>query len=434
MATVNFRGNTYTIKTAKAKSQTLIGTPLPDWFSTTFGGNNTFITGKGNDVVLAGVNFGSTGNYPPFRGEAIFWSPRTDGGNNIISTGDGNDYVAAIGASNVVDLGAGDDIFDSALNDISKTTGDNIIDAGAGNDIIYDWGVGSKIIDGGTGNDSISVLGFGNTILTGGEGNDIISVRDGAGFSEFKGGADRHIIDAGAGNDFISASSSDDIFTIEAGAGNDFLNIESEKSTFNAGTGDDDLYVTGNGNKISGGSGNDLIYLDAVFSTGNVVFADSGDDTIFTNPSFIDPEVPIGKHEIHGGEGNDTIVSGIGDDTIYADGGKDLINLRGGFVNLRGRLASDYFGTDKLEVKGGGTDTIFLSKDKDRDTVMLGKEGKAIIYGFTSLDRLDLGMGSDKINVSVTRNLQGDTLITTNDLFQIQLATLVDYTGSVGII
>ena len=431
MVVRNFRGITYSAIAATANSQTITGTTKPDWIEV-LGGNNIVTTGNGNDVVLAGVNFGSTGTYPPFGGEAIFWGSRTDAGNNTIITGDGNDYVAAgLGGNDIVDLGTGDDIFDGAVADIFGKTGNDIINAGAGNDIIYAWGAGNKTINGGTGNDIVSIFGLGNTIINGGEGNDRISVFD---FAEDN--TDRHVISAGVGDDTILVSSGDDIFTVDAGAGNDFMDIGASNGTFDAGEGDDDIFALfANGNKISAGAGDDLIVLDATASTGNVVFGGTGDDTIVTIPIFgFDPEGPaLGQHEIHGGSGNDTIFSGIGNDTIYDGAGDDIINLRGGFVNLRGTLTTsdsyDYFGgSTKPEVIGGGIDTVYLGAGKD--TVMLGKEGKATIYGFTTIDKLDLG----GIGVTFSRNFQGDTLVTTNDSQQLQLASLVGYEGQVSII
>jgi Ca2+-binding RTX toxin-like protein len=427
-----FRGITYSVKAATANSRIINGTTNPDWIEV-LGGNNIVTTGNGNDVVLAGVNFLSTGTYNPFGGEAIFWSSRTDAGNNIIITGDGNDYVAAgLGGNDIVDLGTGNDIFDGAVGDIFGKTGNDIINAGAGNDIVYAWGSGNKTINGGTGNDTISVLqGSGNTLIDGGNGNDRISVRNFA-----TDNTDRHTIFAGTGDDSIKANGRG-IFKVDAGDGNDFMDIGSRNGTFDAGDGNDDIFALfANGNKISSGAGNDLIVLDASASTGNVVFGGTGNDTIVTIPIFgFEPESPpLGKHEIHGGAGNDTIVSGLGNDTIFDDAGDDMINLRGGFVKLRGTLTTsdeydDYFGGSTMpEVKGGGIDTVYLGAGKD--TVMLGKEVKATIYGFTAIDKLDLG----GVGVTLSRNLQGDTLVTTNDSQHFQLATLVGYTGQVSII
>jgi Ca2+-binding RTX toxin-like protein len=416
MVTRTFRGTTYDVTTATTNSRTINVTTKPAWIEV-LGGNNQVFTGLGNDVVLAGVNFLSTGIYPPFGGEAIFWNSRTDAGNNTISTGGGNDYVAAgAGGNDVVDLGAGDDIFDGAVSNISLQTGNDTINAGAGNDIVYAWGLGNKKINAGGGNDFVSVRSFSDTII-----------------NSFY----RNIIITGAGDDTIIADSPDAIFTVEAGTGNDFIDIKSSGGTFDAGEGNDDIYTLfADGNAISGGAGNDLMIIDAGLSTRNIVLGGSGDDIIVTTSILeLDPNDPSnpppGNHEIHGGAGNDTLFSGIGSDTIYDDIGDDIINLRGGLVNLRGQLSSNnYFNTDKLEIQGGGIDTLYLGEGKD--TVLLGKKGNAIIYGFTQIDRLDLG----GLNVSLSNNLQGDTILTTTDLQlgKIQLATLIGYTGQVNII
>jgi hypothetical protein len=68
MVTRTVRGATYDVTTATTNSQTINGTMKPDWIEV-LGGNNQVVTGLGNDVVLAGVNFGSTDTYPPFGGD-----------------------------------------------------------------------------------------------------------------------------------------------------------------------------------------------------------------------------------------------------------------------------------------------------------------------------------------------------------------------------
>jgi Ca2+-binding RTX toxin-like protein len=89
-----FRGITYTVISATLNDQVLKGTRNPDWIET-LDGDNIVVTGAGNDVVLAGVDFLEIGDFEPFGGEAIFFSPRSDGGNNIIKVGTGDDYVAS---------------------------------------------------------------------------------------------------------------------------------------------------------------------------------------------------------------------------------------------------------------------------------------------------------------------------------------------------
>ncbi len=402
MAPRTFRGTAYNSITATKNSQSILGTPKPDWLEA-LGGNNTIITGDGNDVVLAGVDYLRNGNYDPFGGEAIFWNPRADAGNNVISTGKGNDYVATGKGDDFVDLGDGDDIYDGAGSSLNYSGNDTIF-GGAGKDIIYAWGGGNKTIDGGLGDDVISVIS-----------NDP--------------GVYRDQISGGEGNDKITVSASNNIILVDAGTGNDFMDVSGDNGTFAGGAGNDDIYAFGG--KVLGGTGNDLIFMDTFDASAKpgVVDGGAGDDVICT--SFFDfPST--GKSIVYGGAGNDKIFSGTGDDIIYDGDGDDVINLRGGFVNLRGGslTTSDYFGADKVEIKGGGIDTVYLGEGKD--TVMLGKAGKATIYGFMAADQLDFG----GLVVTQSRNAQGDTIFTTNDasLGQIQLATLVKYTGTVSII
>lgn len=137
MTTRIFRGITCTEQTATANDQTLNGTPDPDWL-VALGGNNKVFARAGNDVVLAGVSFAGIGTFPPYGGEAIFYSPLPDAGDNRVDAGSGNDYVATGAGNDAVDLGKGNDIFDGGLG------GNDTIRAGAGNDIIDAGGTGNK--------------------------------------------------------------------------------------------------------------------------------------------------------------------------------------------------------------------------------------------------------------------------------------------------
>ncbi len=84
--------------------------------------------------------------------------------------------------------------------------------------------------------------------------------------------------------------------------------------------------------------------------------------------------------EVHGGEGNDTIIGGPGEDTLYGDGGADEIWGRGGADVIDGGPGDD------IELHGeGGSDTI------------MGGGGNDVLYGEGEDDTLIGGLGDDQL-------------------------------------
>lgn len=387
MTTITFRGIPYTVETAPSNDLFLNGTPKPDWIEA-LGGNNTVVTGAGNDVVLAGVSFLEIGEVLLFFSgqrtiEGIFYNTLPDAGNNKIFAGTGDDYVATGGGDDLVFLGKGNDIFDG----VNIAGGNDTVYGGAGDDIFLPWGRGNKTIDGGAGNDYIEmaddlVEGDRHSINTG-TGDDGIFI-----FT-----SDRAVVNAGEGNDSIVFGG---IFN-----GTDFL---STFGTINANSGNDNIFTAGD-SQVLAGSGDDLIGTNAgSLSKTDLIKAGNGNDTIFT----LD-----GDNLIYGGLGNDTVVSGLDSDTIYDGEGNDIINLRGGTVNLRGGLI-DVFGSDTFEVPGGGNDTVYAYKGKDTFRLGLG-EGVATIYGYGVGDRIDLtDLGLSSTDVTLAQS-SSDTLISVGD-------------------
>jgi Ca2+-binding RTX toxin-like protein len=393
MATQVFRGITYDVKTATGDGQTLQGTPLDDWL-VALGGSNTIRAGKGNDVILAGVEFGSiSDDYPPYGGAAIFYERLPSAGNNLIDAGSGDDYVVAGSGNDIIKLGSGNNIFDG------NPGGNDQVFAGNGDDII-DTGNGNNVIDAGGGHNRI-YLTAGNSFVSAGSGNDVVTTNEiGLGALDFylcstegvTAQPYKQVINAGNGDNQIQLL----VFgqtTITTGSGNDFvLTASINQGFFNAG-----------------------VNLDSVD-----ILTGYGNDTVITLST---------KSLIRAGCGNDRIIAGRGDDSIFAGSGDDVINLRGEIISIPSPVNTvgfnaALFGVSELPVSGGGNDTVYL--ENGIDTVILGSTGFATIYGFGRNDKLDV----NGLNATFTRQGQ-DTLISSGAT---SLGILRGYTGSVALI
>jgi RHS repeat-associated protein len=172
-----------------------------------------------------------------------------------------------------------------------------------------------------------------------------------------------------AGDNTIVGTASDDL--IQGLDGNDSLYGLDGSDTLDGGAGDDYLDPGSGADQIIGGTGNDLVHLDyraattgitINYSTATGTGADgktitevervqfegsNGDDVVdvsFTNTS---------SNNLHGNEGNDTLIGGSNTDYIYGDAGNDTLEGGAGDDFLEG-------GTGTNAIKGGdGNDTIF---------------------------------------------------------------------------
>jgi Ca2+-binding RTX toxin-like protein len=386
MTTQLFRGITYDIKTATGDGQTLQGTQSDDWLIA-LGGSNKIRAGKGNNVVLAGVEFVSVGdNYVPYGGTAIFYNRLPSAGNNLIDAGSGDDYVAAGSGNDIIYLGSGNNTFDGGAggdDQVYAGNGDDIIDTGNGNNVIYAGGGHNRIY-----------LAAGNSFVSTGSGNDVVTTtefllpsylfpKDGSTGKLYK-----QVINAGNGDNQIELA----VFaqtTITTGSGNDFILTTSiNQGFFDAGA----------------------VNLDSVD-----ILTGYGNDTVITLST---------KSLIRTGCGNDRIVAGRGDDIIFAGSGDDVINLRGETISIPSPVSDVGFIGGSKFVSGGGNDTVYL--EGGIDTVILGSTGFATIYGFGRNDKLDV----NGLNATFTRQGQ-DTLISSGAT---SLGILRGYTGSVALI
>lgn len=322
MTTRQFRGIDYTPTIASSNNQTLIGTQGADWLEA-LGGNNLIFARSGNDVVLAGIKYGSIENLSLFGGQAIFYDPLLDeqgnsiAGNNWIDVGSGDDYVATGSGNDTVFLGDGNDISDGS-------NGNDLIIAGAGNDTV-----------------SVFASEFIKDLVSAGSGDDTVFL-----FSPVGGD---YWIDGGSGNDDLAiygsgqifAGFGDDVIGLNIGAfvtGDSTVYASSGKDTIYAYTGDNLLYGGANDDTIISGIGSDIIYT----GEGNDVVNLRGDAATlrghlaeFINESFgaIPSVVGGGKDKVYLGHGKDTIVLGSGDGfktaTIYGFGASDRLDVGG---------------------------------------------------------------------------------------------------------
>ncbi|MFN6486944.1 MULTISPECIES: hypothetical protein [unclassified Nostoc] len=388
MTTRAFRGITYTVQTAAGNGRIIQGTQGNDWIEAP-GSNNFISTGKGNDVILAGLEFFKISSYLPYGGEAIFFNTLPVTGNTVINAGAGDDYVAVGLGNYAINLGNGNNIFDGSV-----TSGNIFVSAGNGDDIIDAGGLGNYQVDAGAGNNWI-YLAAGNAQVSAGSSNDVITTNQFAGLSallsyifpeEGTPQPYKQVIDAGNGDNQIELP----VFgqtSIRTGSGQDFVLAVSLNSA------------------IGGAVNSDTVDI----------LTGSGNDTVIT----IDT-----KSLINTGSGDDLIVVGAGDDMIYAGSGRNVINLRGGSISIPSPLNNLGLFASEVTVQGGGNDTLYLEGRFNK--VILGSSGFATIYGFDRNDQLDVS----GLNATLTRSGQ-DTLISAGST---SLGVLKGYTGSVDLV
>ena len=209
-----------------------IGTP------TVGGGQFSFTTGNGNDVInaISGQNTVSAG-----------------GGNNFVFTGfasdtvfsTGNDTVSGVGGT----AGVTDTIFGGNGTTLIGEFNKNLTFVGGNGQATVLAGNGSYLLNGGVGGGLFAGGKAGNNLIAGGTGA-VGSTIFGGGNGDviFARGSARNLIAAGSGNETLSGagSSGDNIFfntvgnsLILGGSGNDTFFVGSGNSTVNGGIGAD---------------------------------------------------------------------------------------------------------------------------------------------------------------------------------------------------
>ncbi|MCG3178570.1 MAG: hypothetical protein BIFFINMI_00898 [Phycisphaerae bacterium] len=272
-----------------------------------------------------------------------------DNRNNVLIGGPGDDTIMGLRGRDVIEGGAGDDTIDGGRDaDIVDYRNDpagvtvNLLthsatDGYGGHDTI----AGVEGIYGSQQADSLTGDNAGNTIFGMGGADQLFGL----------GGNDS--LDGGDGGDMLDGGDGRD--TLHGGEGDDELH---------GGTGNDRLYGDGGDDSLDGGAGRDAIDGGAGGDTADYSAAPGavvasmrrgwarndgygGRDTIRNVENAIGSaqgdwiESAIGGL-VHGGEGDDTLVSSAADNWLFGDGGADtLIGDRRGHDHLVGGEGDD---------------------------------------------------------------------------------------------
>lgn len=269
----------------------------------------------------------------------------------------------------------------------------NQIYSGAGND--YLWGLsGDDVLFGGLGSDFIDG-GAEHDLIIGGQGNDII---DGSlGNDEIYGNDGEDLIQDFEGINIIFAGNSDDIIKISNSKnqifgenGNDKIEVLDIQANIQY---SQDL-ANQTGNLIYGNSGNDSIKSGIM---NDYLFGQSGEDFIYGGS---------GSDYISGGEGNDILRGGEGDDKIFGDIGNDIIDGGDGDDFIWGGSGIDIIdsglGDDIIRAGDGddvienlsGNDQIFAQNGNDYIKIIAGNN---YVNGGLGNDQIIGGIGDDKL-------------------------------------
>ncbi len=291
-------------------------------------------------------------------------------------TGSGNDTVTGNGASNNIELSAGND-------SAQGNAGHDTIDGGSGHDTLR-GGTGGDNLLGGVGNDSL----FGDSSvdeLHGGTGKDTMAGGTGADTLHGDAGDDRlfgntgvDLIYGGDGGDWISSGNGVDVVYGEDG--DDYIIGRTGWDTLYGGDGDDSLLGSEGQDDLYGGNGND--YLSGATGS-DYISGGAGNDTIYSSQGHDTIDAGTGNDEIYGGSLIDTFIfaAGHGHDTIGDfEGRHDILELSSALVGsaTTGQQVLNTYGTVTdtnvfLDFGGGNTIdiTIYLGLDTITDNIQI---------------------------------------------------------------
>jgi len=321
----------------------------------------------------------------------------------VITTGSGDDTIGGSAAADIVNLGAGNDIY---LN--LGATGNDLVDGGAGEDGIQyvDASIPPLVWNLQTGSFSGASGSFVNfeyfTILYLGFGNDLIvtSALDLDDNIYLNGGDDS--VTVLNGHDTLNGASGNDLLIVDYGAATATVTMTAPAAGSQAGysgsIGDGGTRRADFDNferfSITAGSGNDSIVTA------------SGDDYL---------DGGLGADSMTGGAGNDTyLVDSLGD-LITELAGEGIDEIRtwlssyslAGLVNVENLIATtdnvhDFRGNagNNLISGAGGNDFIRL-QDGGIDTANGGGGNDVFLFGatLTSADSVDGGIGLDQVAI-----------------------------------
>ena len=396
-----------------------------------------------------------------------------DLGDDRIVSGKGDDFVVGdttringdIAGDDVIYGGAGDDVLTGDVVEIPDVTetvfvGDDELYGGDGDDrlagdilLVDDTRLlgahtaevdgqprGNDTLDGGDGDDVISGDVFGSLIpgdaepggppRVGGDGNPIGGADGRDGIDGGRPTSDT--IFGGAGNDLLYGDASEDFQDsrpveelIEAGIATPPVDPDPDDDVFpgNPGSPGQPAVPQNLGDEIHGGDGNDTVIGDAgrdiEVSIGgpDQLYGDAGDDLLIGDAG---RDLTATR-----GGSDDSLDGGTGDDTLVGDAGRDITSESGGGNDvLNGGDDDDRLFGDALRALDGtgGADTLFGGAGNDElygdaGGFDSGQGGDDVLSGGSGADSLTGGSGADDLtggadaDVFVYRNGDGgDTL------------------------
>lgn len=121
-----------------------------------------------------------------------------------------------------------------------------------------------------------------------------------------------------------------------------------------------------------------------------VAFGGPGNDTIIADPC---GAMPV---ELHGGEGDDTLIGGRSDSVLYGDGGNDQLHGKAGNDRLYGGDGDDVLfgdaGNDVLDGGPTGNDVLVGGKGSDQ---LVASDDRSLLIGGAGADTLLGGLAED---------------------------------------
>ncbi len=352
-------------------------------------GDDSIVTGAGNDEVLNGVvrEYRQEVSYNPSGGvSGVRWvlkTTRSGGdGDDSLSLGDGNNIAAGGAGNDTITTGAGRDrIFgDSGLaygrsSDGQPAAGDDTIETGPGKDIAF----------GGPGNDAISAGD--EAVCADGPSTDTAGPPcDDKDLDYLIGGSNNDTINGGSGDDCLIGDGRDPDLVSDVPLGC------SNESSY-------DPPDPPDGRMVVLADGADAVTVESLtpLSRGlhdDVLTAGPGDDEGWGGPGNDilygggrGPKVPdTGTDTLHGGQGDDQILGSGGDDDLFGDEGRDLANGEDG--------------NDKVYGNAGDDDLAASGPVKQRYPTLrglTGGPGSDDVWGGAGADRLSGGSGPDRL-------------------------------------
>lgn len=324
-----------------------------------------------------------------------------------------------------------------------------------------------------TGNDSNDTLigGAGADSLYAGTGVDLLMA--GSGATTLIAGSNITSMVGGAGNDtFIVDSTQDTVHDSYWTTSNSILSSVSYTLPINVDTltltGSTGLFAVGNGdqgNVITANSGNDTIFGTAVSNTliggagedviyagadENVIYAGNGgfyyaptvvyaNDTSVTDSTETTIYGGTGGDWLYGGAGSDDIITGSGTTTVWGGTGYETINGSNGTNILYGGAGANtiYGGTGTTLIEGGGFSNVIYAGSSgtasaslivDDDDNGTSLRTNSTLYGGSGYDILYGGPGTDVLYAGTGQStLIGGSGVDT--LFGSSGALLEDYVG-----